>query len=210
MQLCSWVLVGGGQNIKEAEAWRSPGRWQAKQVVLCLAQHIWLLFAAFIVMDWQTMMEMGWACCRELHPRCWWGWCSPCLLWHCLFTTWFCSVQGISFRVGSVSDEALGVVLDELSLDSYLSPVESAWSWHEIRSLVLVPGKSWAPKGQPEQSSPWLGVFFRGRAMAGSVQSFGFLRLDSREAMELRASRTWSRRQWMSMWERLVFSYFDI
>lgn len=58
IQLCSLALVERGQNIKEKEAWRSPGRWQAKQVVLCLAQHISLLFAAFIVMGWQTTMKM--------------------------------------------------------------------------------------------------------------------------------------------------------
>lgn len=182
------MLVKREQNIKETEAWRNPGKWRAKQVVLCLAQHISLLFAAFIVMGWQTTMR---GCYRELRLRCWWSWCWPWLLWHWLFTKSLCSVQtarwGLSY---SVSGEALQPVLDELSLGSY--PVTCGISlkleWNqELGVGPLLLGKSWAfwrararVSVRTDHPPDW-GVFFRGRAIAGNVHMFGLLGLDVRE-----------------------------
>lgn len=77
-----------------------------------------------------------------------------------------------------------------------LSPVELAWSWNEIRNLVLVPGylgRAGFSKERPQQTTPQTGVCSsEGEPLRGMCKCLNFWEWTAgRAAMGLRASRMW-------------------
>lgn len=73
-----------------------------------------------------------------------------------------------------------------------LSPVELAWSWNEIRNLVLVPGylgRAGFSKERPQQTGV---CSSEGEPLRGMCKCLNFWEWTAgRAAMGLRASRTW-------------------
>lgn len=175
MQLCSWMLVEGEQNIKETGGGKqSKLSFALLSTRRCFLQHsLWWADTSW----W----KWGWGCCRELSPEVLMelmlSLTCVTLVGHQmilqrgggLLQSWFCIWWSIRTSAGWVG------------LDSY--PVTCGISlkleWNQKLSvspcLLGKIGALWRAA-----RTGW-GVFFRGRALTGNVQMFRLLGLDSRE-----------------------------